>query len=363
MTDTLPLLIGAVHISLLLILLSNLLYLRRGKHRASNAAFNETSPLLSILIPARNEANNLRRLIPSLLNQTYPSLEIIIYDDASEDETWNVISSFSDERLISARGHGPPSGWVGKVHALYQATRLATGERYCFLDADAALHDENAISRIVARFEGMPANSVLTGLPRYEGGGMMLVSMLPYTVLSCLPWWLVRPLKVSSLGALNGQCWLIDATVYKRYEPHQHVANEVLEDVLIGRYLKSMGITPVLIDVRNELSVFMYERFADAWRGFRKNAYLLLGGHILSFLIIFTRFFITHVWALMLIPWLLIPIYFNKVIADRTSGFSCWISLAAPLSYLLASTLAIDSAWHHLFGKVSWKGRTVHFQD
>lgn len=363
MTDTLPLLIGAVHFSLLFILLSNLLYLRQGKRQASNAVFNEAAPLVSILIPARNEANNLRRLIPSIINQTYPSLEIIVYDDASEDETWNVISSFKDDRIISARGHGPPSGWVGKVHALYQATRLAKGEHYFFLDADAAFPDENAVSRIIAQFEGIPANSVLTGLPRYQGGGMMLVSMLPYTVLSCLPWWLVRPLKVSSLGALNGQCWLIDASVYKQYEPHQHVANEVLEDVLIGRYLKSMGITPVLSDVRNELSVFMYESFADAWRGFRKNAYLLLGGRVLSFLIIFTGFFITHVWALMLNPWLLIPIYFNKVIADRTSGFSYLISLAAPLSYLLASTLAIDSAWHHLFGKVSWKGRIVTFLD
>lgn len=363
MADTLPLLIGAVHIGLLLILLSNLLYLKRRKHRAARTPFNEASPLLSILIPARNEANNLRRLIPSLLKQTCPSFEIIIYDDASEDDTWDVISSFKDSRLKPAQGNGPPAGWVGKVHALYQATRLATGERYLFLDADAVLHDENAINRIVAQFEGMPANSVLTGLPRYEGGGMMLVSMLPYTVLACLPWWLVRPLKIASLGALNGQCWMIDAAFYKKHEPHRHVANEVLEDVLIGRYLKSMGITPVLIDIRDEMSVFMYESFSDAWRGFRKNAYLLLGGHVPSFLFVFGGFFITHVCALFLNPWLLIPLYLNKTLADRTSGFSFWISLVTPLSYLFASTLAIDSAWHHLFGKVSWKGRTVALPD
>lgn len=363
MADTLPLLIGAVHIGLLLILLSNLFYLRRHKRRASQTAVNNAAPLLSILIPARNEADNLRRLLPSLLEQTYPAIEIIIYDDASEDETWHVITSFEDERIKSARGKDPPEGWIGKVHALYQATRLATGERYLFIDADAVLHDAEAISRIVAQFEGMPVNSVLTGLPRYQGGGMMLVSMLPYTVLACLPWWLVRPLPIASLGALNGQCWMIDAALYRKHEPHKHVANEVLEDVLIGRYLKSKGIVPVLIDIRKEMSVFMYKSFSDAWRGFRKNAYLLLGGNILSFLIIFTGFFVTHVFAFFLNPWLLIPIYLNKMLADRTSGFSYTISLVTPLSYLFASTLAIDSAWHHLSGNVSWKGRAVARPD
>lgn len=347
-------LVGA-HALLWLTLLGNLIYLR--SH--DKGELLDQLPSVSVLIPARNEARNLRRLLPSLLNQDYASFEVIVYDDASEDDTWPMLQSVKDERLHTVRGEGPPPGWLGKVHALYQATRPASGERYLFLDADAELHDAGALRRLAERFERLPSNAVLTGLTRLRGAGLLLVSLVPYTILTSLPWPLVRRVSAPSLGALNGQCWMIGAAAYHRLEPHEHVAGEVLEDVQIGRYLKRHGLTPALVDVQQEVSVHMYPSFRAAWRGFRKNAYLIMGGAPLPFALSFTYFALTYLLAPFVWLPLLGSIYGLKLIIDRRMGFPGWVSALAPASYLLGSALQLDSAFHHLRGRVSWKSRSV----
>ena len=116
---------------------------------------------------------------------------------------------------------------------------------------------------------------------------MLLVSLVAHTILGGLPWPLVRRFSAPSLGALNGQCWMIRAADYHRFEPHAHLPDEVLEDVKIGRYLKRKRMTPVLLDVQQEITVFMYRSFGEAWLGFRKNAYLIMGGTPFSFSLVF----------------------------------------------------------------------------
>ncbi len=347
--------LAALHLVLWTTLLGNLWYLRR--HGGRRAV--DTLPTLSVLIPARNEAANLQRLLPSLLEQDYPDLEIIVYDDGSEDDTWGVLQAHADPRLKALQGSGPPPGWVGKVHALYQATRHATGDRYLFLDADAALTDAGALRRLAERFAALPPTSVLTGLTRLQGHGRLLVSLVPNAILTGLPWPLVRRVGLPSLGALNGQCWMIEAAHYHAHEPHEHLPNEVLEDVQIGRYLKREGLIPVLVDVQREVAIHMYAGFGAAWRGFRKNAYLILGGSPWAFVPLFIGFALTYVVAPLLSLGLLASVYGLKAVTDWRAGFPLWMALLAPLSYLLGNVLQLDSALHHWAGRVAWKGRTV----
>lgn len=343
-----------VHGALLAISCSNLLYLRRTKGEVPRGR-----PSVSVLIPARNEAENLRRLLPSLLSQEYPEYEVIVYDDGSEDGTWEVLQSFASDRFRTLRGSGPPPGWAGKVHALYQATREACGERFLFLDADAHLLGPAALARLVDHHERQPKGSVLTGLTRLRGGGLLLVSLVPFMILTGLPWPLVRRLPIASLGALNGQCWMIDAELYRRFEPHAHLPSEVLEDVMIGRYLKARGVVPVLVDVQHEVEIFMYRHIAEAWTGFRKNAYLMLGGHPLSFAPLFALFVLVYAVAPFLSPWLLGTAYLLKLICDRRANMPPWITLVAPLSFVLGVVLQLDSAISHWTGRATWKGRRV----
>lgn len=354
--DSVAWFLGLVHLGLWSILAGNLWFLRRHDRRTALADL----PPLSVLIPARNEADNLRRLLPSLLEQAYPALEVIVYDDGSDDGTEAVLQAVNDDRLTTLRGEGPPLGWVGKVHALYRATRRATGDYYLFLDADAVLADPQALRRLVERFAALPTRSVLSGLPRLCGRGALLVSLVPNTILVGLPWPLVRRVRAPALSALNGQCWMIRADHYHRHEPHRAHPGDVLEDVQIGRHLKAAGLFPMLVDVQQEVSVHMYAGFRDAWRGFRKNAYLIMGGTPLRFAVFFVLFAFAFVLAPFVESWLLLSTYGLKAVTDSRSGFAGWVTALAPLSFLLASALQLDSALSHWRGRVIWKGRRVN---
>lgn len=345
--------VALLHLGLWSTLLANLVYLH-----ADSPSAPDSLPSVTVCIPARNEAENLRRLLPSLLDQQYPALEIIVWDDGSEDETWTVLQSMDDDRLLSLQGDGPPDGWVGKVHALYQCTRRASGDLYLFLDADAELTHPDALSQLIARHHTADT-PVSTGLPRLRGAAQLLVSLVPYSMLTGLPWPLVERTPFSSLSALNGQCWLIDAALYHRLEPHEELKDAVLEDVAIGRFLKTRGYAPVLLDVQDLVSVYMYETLREAWGGFRKNAYLLLGGAPLSFVFMYGYFLLIWLIAPLLSPWFLLSLYGLKSITDRRNNVSLWVSLLAPLSFVLGLVLQFDSAVHHWTDRVTWKGRPV----
>jgi hypothetical protein len=342
-----------LHLGLWGVLLLNLAYLRRAPAPDASA-----TPTVSVCIPARNEAQNLRRLLPTLLRQDYPSFELIVCDDGSDDGTWSVLQSVDDPALQAIQGDGPPAGWVGKVHALYQCTRQASGERYLFLDADTELTGPDALRQIVGKHETADSG-VTTGLPRLRGAAHLLVSLVPYSLLTGLPWPLVPRTDLPALSALNGQCWVIDAALYHQYEPHERQRQAVLEDVAIGRYLKREGHPPLLRDVQAQVSVYMYDGFRAAWVGFRKNAYLLLGGAPLPFVGTYGYFVLTWLVAPFLSPWFLVSLYGLKWTTDRANGFSAPTSLWAPVSFLLGLALQLDSAVHHWTDRVTWKGRAV----
>jgi len=96
-------------------------------------------------------------------------------------------------------------------------------------------------------------------------------------ILAGMPWWLGKKVPFALMSGVNGQCWMIDRTVYRYLEPHIEVKDQVLEDIMIGRYLHRKGLTPLLDDTRSDLAVYMYASFGDAWRGFRKNTAMILG--------------------------------------------------------------------------------------
>jgi hypothetical protein len=350
-----------VHAVCWVVLLTNWRYLRASARAPGPLP---EWPRLSVLIPARNEGENLRRLLPTLREQDYPAFEVIVYDDGSEDETSAVVEVMGDARIHAFRGEGPPPGWVGKVHALYQATRRAAGDVYLFLDADTALTDPGALRRLVSRWAatdeaGGKPGGVLSGLPRMLGGGTLLVSLVPFALATALPIPLIPRTKTSHLASLNGQCWLIGAEAYHRYEPHAAMPAEVLEDVRIGQLLKRQGMRLRLVDLAGEVRVWMYTSHSSAWAGFRKNAYLLQGGHPVPFLLVHGAFIAAFVIGPALVPGLIASSWGLKAASDVMARFSPRTALLAPVSLLMGVLLPIDSAVSHWTGRVAWKGRRV----
>ncbi len=98
--------------------------------------------LVSILIPVRNEEENIVILLASILKQEYKNYEVIIYDDESDDNTYNVCVAFAaaHSNISLIKGTPLPAGWMGKNHACHQLARKARGKFLLFLDADDVIH-------------------------------------------------------------------------------------------------------------------------------------------------------------------------------------------------------------------------------
>ena len=337
------------------ILAGNLIYLRR---RPVARSANE--PLVSILIPARNEAANLRRLLPAIASQTYRNLEVIVYDDQSTDRTWEVIQQHQGGRISGIQGGELPEGWIGKCHALHVASGKSTGEILMFLDADVLIAHDRVVSDLVTRFLALPPFSSLTIMPGLQpSGGRLLVSLIPNSILLAIPWFLTKHVRIPSMAMLNGQCWMIDSEDYRSLRPHEKRRSSILEDVAIGRDLAREGMKIHLLATRGEIDVRMYETIEEAWRGFRKNAYLLFGGRPLPFLLLQIPFISLFLVAPIFEPLFLVWLLLLKYVTDRVAGFNVIFTLLAPVSYVLALILDWDSAIHHWRGKVEWKGRVV----
>lgn len=335
----------------------NVLYLRSGRRRAERYA--GPFPSVSICIPARNEEANIGRLLESLREQRYDDLEIIVYDDHSTDATAEIARSSEVPGLTLLHGEGPPPGWAGKPHALYQAASHASNDLLLFLDADTRLRGPQALRRMVAHHLASPEATVTTALPLLRGGGLLLVSMVPFVILTQLPWPLVRRLGWRSLGSLNGQCWMLERSAYEEQQPHRAVRDEVLEDVEIGRHLQESGIHPQLADFRDLFEVHMYQSLREAWTGFEKNAYLLMGGRALTAIIGVLFFAVVFTLPWLFSPLLLLPAFLLKLATDIYARIPLRYGLAAPLCYALATAIQIGSTLAHLTGRAHWKGRPV----
>lgn len=315
-------------------------------------------PSLAVLIPARDEEENLGRLLPSLTTQDYPDVAIVVYDDASSDGTAAVARALGGPQLTLLRGTGPPPGWIGKPHACHQAAAAASADLLLFLDADTELRHPGALRALVSRYLGMPQPGVLTGMPHFAGGGLLLVSGIMFWVCAMLPLALAARLKRPGMGALNGQCWLVDRALYQRLQPHAHFADEIVEDVKIGRWLLGQGIVPWAAAIGDDLTTWMYRSIPDAWQGFRKNFYVL-SGHPVSFVLTSAAFIAGWLVLPVLYPVLWVPLFLVRIAADRLSRMPWWVTPALPVTLILAIAVYTASALSHWRGNVMWKTRNV----
>ena len=142
-------------------------------------------PLVSIIVPARNEAPRIRRCLRSLLAQDYPHLEIIVVDDCSVDETGAIARELAqqDPRLTVIRGAPLPSGWMGKAHALHQGYKQSSGEWLLFTDADTE-HAPYLLSAAMAHVLKTPAAfATMLAQQQHPGPGVYLVTLSVFTYI------------------------------------------------------------------------------------------------------------------------------------------------------------------------------------
>jgi glycosyltransferase involved in cell wall biosynthesis len=188
--------------------LSNPKLPRIGKHYADK---------VSILIPARNEAEDIIPLLASIHQQDYQNYEVLILDDNSTDDTYKICAVFCAKhpRFKLIKGRALPAGWLGKNYACHQLAQHATGDFYLFLDADEQVQNgliNSAVHRMKLR--GLSLLSLFTNQTMRSVGEEMVVPLMHYILLNLLPLRLVYLLKTAALSAASGQFMLFDAAGY-----------------------------------------------------------------------------------------------------------------------------------------------------
>ncbi len=238
------------------------------------------SPQVSVIVPARNEARNIRACVERLLGQTYPNFEVIVVDDRSEDGTAEILASLgeTDPHLKILQGQEKPPGWAGKPHALWQAVPEAGGAWLCFVDADTFAEPELLASTMqAARTSGAEMFSILTGqdlLTFWE----RTVNPLVFTAISAThaPRRVNDPDRPDAIA--NGQFILISKQAYEGAGGHRGVWDSLVEDLDLAKNVKAAGFRLLIADGRKLARTRMYTNFQEVWEGWSKNIYLGMRG-------------------------------------------------------------------------------------
>jgi len=232
----------------------------------------EDAPRVTIIVPAKDEADNIGPCVTSLLAQTYPNLRIIVVDDRSEDGTGDIVADLADggDRLTLVRNADLPAGWTGKCHAIRQGVTHADGDWLLFTDADT-VHAPGCVASAVAFAckEGVDLLTLLPAVRAERACERMLQPCLSTTFLSLFPPSLVnRP--THRLAFCNGQFYLIRRALYDRLGGHEAVRREFLEDMALGRKAKASGARVCVASGGDLVAVRMYRGFRALWHGWSR---------------------------------------------------------------------------------------------
>jgi 4,4'-diaponeurosporenoate glycosyltransferase len=324
---------------------------------------------LSVIIPARNEAEKLPLLLDDLKKQTAYVDEIICIDDESTDDTAKIAQTFG-VKLISVRGK--PEDWTGKSWACQTGADAATGELFLFLDADVRL-SENALSKLLsaqitsgATVSVQPYHRITEALEHFS----MFFNLIQVTANG-----LTSVFRDKCIG-LFGPVILISKEDYQAVGGHRSVRNSITEDVDLGKALKASGKSFSLFLGGGDISFRMYDSIEALIQGWAKN--IGTGAASTSFLIVLMIFFwitsctsavlymLLSLFSLELTNFILFAFMYLFWIAElcrivpRVGNFSKIAIIFYPIPLLVFLFIFFFSLINKLLHrKVLWKGRRI----
>jgi len=331
----------------------------------------QASPLVSVLVPVRNEEMTIEKCIAGLQNQNYTDLEILIYDDQSTDKSVEIVKKIADHdsRIKLIAGIELPKGWTGKNHACYQLSLHANGKILIFTDADN-FYSPHAVRNTVAWMQKYNLQ-FLSAFPRQitdSWSEKLVVPIYDFFVYSMLPLWLTYSSPFPSLSAANGQWLAMTRTLYDQ-NGHKDVKSHIVEDTILARRAKKLGFKTLTSSGQGIVFGKMYHSWQQVLDGFTKNTFGLmeykLGVFLFFQLMIITAFilpfialFVPVMFYHMLIPILMIFIIRSLLVIKFGHPFVETV-LLAPLGMVLFVRISINSVLRFYKRNVEWKGRNA----
>jgi len=269
-------------------------------------SFIKRPPLVSIMVPARNEAENIKMCVTSLLKQDYANIEILVLDDNSTDDTSLIVKRIAekDSRVKLITGKPLKDGWIGKSYACHQLAKHARGRYFLFTDADT-LHFKNAVSSTIGCLIKNKLDA-LSAIPKQIMVGIherLVVTWVHFGILSLLPLILIKKSKYPLFCTANGQCMLFKREVYRKIGGHKSIKTKILEDIHISKQVKRHGYRFMLFDGSKNIYCRMYRNFRGLIKGFSKFMFAAFDFKVFNIAVV-----ILFISVIFLFPFIFLPL-------------------------------------------------------
>ena len=343
----------------------------------------DPAPLVSIVLPARDEATVIEACVDSLLAQDYPRIELIVVDDQSSDGTGEILNRLAgrEPKLQVVHGLEPAPGWLGKNHALHQGTARASGEYLLFVDADVVL-DRRCVRASIALAESTGAD-LLTLVPRLitlSFWERVIQPPMLQLVLFRFQARLINDPAHPEAASANGPFLLFRRAAYESIGGHAAVRADPVEDLALARRIKRSGHRLTYAIGTHLIRLRMYRSFREIWNGWSKNFSAGAGESL-----VLSVLSAMGLAVMFVLPWLsllyalaaaargveggtrLLAASLVAVIAalawrrelDRRYALDAGFAMLQPLAYAAIIAILLNSAWLAVSGgQIRWKGRS-----
>lgn len=324
--------------------------------------------LISILIPARNEAHNLPKLLNSILKQAELNYEVIVLDDHSADDTFEIACRFAatNPSISVIKGDPLATGWTGKNFACWQLGRAARGHYMLFLDADVEL-EPFAISSALGHLK----RNRLSLLSLFSEQEMIRISekgtvpLMYYLLLTLLPLKLISRHPFPVFSAACGQFMLFPADQYRQYQWHHRLKKIIAEDLAIMKAVKQEGLKGAGLMSGGLVRCRMYHTLSDAIYGFSKNFLAPFNDNLALFIPFISVLILGPLWIIasqnmVMIFAMLVSISATRVYCSRLAAEKWWVNmLLHPLQMINLMVISVLAIWQYLLKSAVWKGRRL----
>ncbi len=328
---------------------------------------------LSVLIPARNEEQNIHATLTAVLANRDCDFEAIVLDDHSTDATTQIVAEIAekDSRVRLESAPPLPDGWCGKQHACHVLAKRARHPLLVFIDADVRLSPD-ALARM-AHFMEHSEVALASGVPRQELGTFLerlLIPLIHFVLLGFLPMHAMRWTRWAAFSAGCGQLFIARRDAYAQCGGHSMLRDSLHDGVKLPRVFRKAGFRTDLFDATDLATCRMYQTNGETWCGLGKNAteglaapatilpmsVLLLCGQTLPFVILFfadpNSVAFNYSAGACLMAWL------PRLLAARLFKQPWWNALAHPLGIVLLLGIQWQALWRKFLNQpMKWKGR------
>jgi chlorobactene glucosyltransferase len=338
-------------------------------------------PLVSVIIPARNEASNIARCVRSVLASAYPNLEVIVVDDHSTDGTADIARATAgiDSRFRIISNPDLPPGWFGKQWACKNGAEVARGDILIFTDADTH-HGSDLVGRAVNAMRARNADLLtLAGNQEMHTFWERVIQPQMFALISMRYGGTehVSNSKRPTDVIANGQFIAVNRSAYDAVGGHALVRDRVAEDLAMAQEFVRSGRRMTLLVATEQFSTRMYSSLGEIVRGWRKNIYAggkhaALGGDVgralYPFLLLSAPIIglvppaalVLAITGLLSSAWLV----WSTIVVVTTIIF--WIAMyafmRAPIRYALLYPLGLAMLFYIAAGAVA-RGRNVEWKD